>query len=139
VAARFLDQISWWRDLIFWRARPTDALINFLWLRNGTVRFRLAYLREAGVGRLREGHFDQLIETVGAMSVKRARPGQQAEKRRERLVEAAYRAMLRTGLGQLRTRDVAAEAGITVATLHYYFPTKDDLVKAVVEYASESG
>ena len=30
--------------------------------------------------------------------------------------------------------DIAAEAGITVATLHYYFPTKDDLVRAVLEH-----
>ena len=67
--------------------------------------------------------------------VKRARPGSRAEERRRRLVEAAYESMLRSGLAAVRTRDVASEAGITVGTLHYYFPTKEDLVRAVLEYA----
>ncbi|WP_157250331.1 TetR/AcrR family transcriptional regulator [Nonomuraea typhae] len=68
------------------------------------------------------------------MSVKRAKPGPRAEERRERLVAAGYRAMVRSGLEGARTRDIAAEAGITIATLHYYFPTKDDLVRAVLEH-----
>lgn len=68
------------------------------------------------------------------MMVKRARPGPRAEDRRERLIAAGYRAMVRSGLEGARTRDIAAEAGITVATLHYYFPTKDDLVRAVLEH-----
>ncbi|MEV0617210.1 TetR/AcrR family transcriptional regulator [Nonomuraea sp. NPDC050404] len=68
------------------------------------------------------------------MTVKRAKPGPRAEERRDRLIAAGYRAMVRSGLEGVRTRDVAAEAGITVATLHYYFPTKNDLVKAVLEH-----
>ncbi|RVX48014.1 TetR family transcriptional regulator [Nonomuraea polychroma] len=68
------------------------------------------------------------------MTVKRARPGPRAEERRERLISAGYRAMVRSGLEGARTRDIAAEAGITVATLHYYFPTKNDLVRAVLEH-----
>ncbi|MEV4897729.1 TetR/AcrR family transcriptional regulator [Nonomuraea sp. NPDC055795] len=68
------------------------------------------------------------------MGVKRAKEGPRAEERRERLVAAGYRAMLQSGLEGARTRDIAAEAGITVATLHYYFPTKNDLVKAVLEH-----
>jgi TetR/AcrR family transcriptional regulator, regulator of cefoperazone and chloramphenicol sensitivity len=43
--------------------------------------------------------------------------------------------MVRSGLAGARTRDIAAEADITVATLHYYFPTKDDLVRAVLAHA----
>ncbi|WP_223168076.1 TetR/AcrR family transcriptional regulator [Nonomuraea sp. SYSU D8015] len=68
------------------------------------------------------------------MAVKRARPGPRSDERRQRLVEAGYRVMVRSGLAGARTRDVAAEAGITVATLHYYFPTKNDLVRAVLEH-----
>ncbi|MEV2271698.1 TetR/AcrR family transcriptional regulator [Nonomuraea africana] len=68
------------------------------------------------------------------MTVKRATPGPRSEERRQRLVAAGYRAMVRSGLAGARTRDIAAEAGITVATLHYYFPTKDDLVRAVLEH-----
>ncbi|ASU84037.1 TetR/AcrR family transcriptional regulator [Nocardiopsis gilva YIM 90087] len=68
------------------------------------------------------------------MTAKRAKPGPRSEERRERIIAAGYRAMVRSGLAGARTRDVAAEAGITVATLHYYFPTKDDLVRAVLEH-----
>lgn len=32
----------------------------------------------------------------------------------------------------MRTRDIAAAANINIATLHYHFPTKEDLVQAVV-------
>lgn len=69
------------------------------------------------------------------MTVKRARPGPRSEERRERLVVAGYEVMRQQGLANLRTREVAAKAGITVATLHYYFPTKEALVRAVIEYA----
>lgn len=68
------------------------------------------------------------------MTVKRAKPGPRSLERQERLVAAGYRAMVRSGMAGARTRDIAAEAGITVATLHYYFPTKDDLVRAVLEH-----
>ncbi len=69
------------------------------------------------------------------MTVKRARPGPRSEERRERLVVAGYEVMRQQGLANLRTREVAAKAGITVATLHYYFPTKEALVRAVIAYA----
>ncbi|MBM7788081.1 TetR/AcrR family transcriptional regulator [Tenggerimyces flavus] len=48
---------------------------------------------------------------------------------------AGYEVIRQHGLANLRTRDVAARAGITVATLHYYFPTKEALVRAVIEHA----
>jgi len=39
------------------------------------------------------------------------------------------------GFEGLRTRDVAAEVGVNVATLHYYFPTKEALIRGVVGHA----
>jgi AcrR family transcriptional regulator len=69
------------------------------------------------------------------VTVKRARPGPRSQERRELLVAAAYEVMRTHGIANLRTRDVAAQAGITVATLHYYFPTKEALVRAVIDYA----
>lgn len=36
-------------------------------------------------------------------------------------------------LEKFRTRDVAAKAGINTATLHHYFPTKEDLILAIGE------
>ena len=43
--------------------------------------------------------------------------------------------MAEAGFEGLRTRDVASEVGVNVATLHYYFPTKEALIRAVVGYA----
>jgi AcrR family transcriptional regulator len=58
-----------------------------------------------------------------------------ADERRQALVEAAYQAIAQDGFQGLRTRDVAARAGMTHATLHYYFATKEALLQAVIEYA----
>jgi AcrR family transcriptional regulator len=41
------------------------------------------------------------------------------------------------GFEGLRTRDVAADVGVNVATLHYYFRTKEALIRAVVAHAME--
>jgi AcrR family transcriptional regulator len=49
------------------------------------------------------------------------------------LVEAAFELIAAEGFEGLRTRDVAARAGVNIATLHYYFATKEDLIRAVVE------
>ncbi|HXA52750.1 MAG TPA: TetR/AcrR family transcriptional regulator [Candidatus Acidoferrum sp.] len=46
----------------------------------------------------------------------------------------AYRLIAEKGFEGFRSREVASLAGINNATLHYYFPTKEDLVRAVVEY-----
>src|SRR5215831_837625 len=57
--------------------------------------------------------------------------------RRAALVEAAYNKLAARGFEGLRTRDVAAEAGVNIATLHYYFPTKEKLIEGVVEHAMD--
>lgn len=57
--------------------------------------------------------------------------------RRSSLVDAAYAIIASLGMEGLRTRDVAKRAGIHHATLHYYFPTKDDLVNAVADRVDE--
>jgi AcrR family transcriptional regulator len=59
------------------------------------------------------------------------------EKRREELVLAAFRLIAQHGFEGLRTRDVAAEVGVNIATLHYYFPTKEALIRGVVDYATQ--
>jgi AcrR family transcriptional regulator len=55
--------------------------------------------------------------------------------RQEALVRAAYELLAERGFEGLRTRDIAAHVGINIATLHYYFPTKEKLVRGVVGYA----
>src|SRR5260370_42301093 len=56
------------------------------------------------------------------------------DERRRSLVLAAYQLIAEGGFEQLRTRDVAARAGVNIATLHYYFARKEDLIAGVVEY-----
>jgi len=55
--------------------------------------------------------------------------------RRSALVLAAYWQIAARGFEGLRTREVAAEVGVNIATLHYYFPTKEKLIEGVVEHA----
>jgi len=56
------------------------------------------------------------------------------DERRRSLVLAAYQLIAEGGFERLRTRDVAARAGVNIATLHYYFARKEDLIRNVVEY-----
>jgi len=50
-------------------------------------------------------------------------------------VQAAYQEIAAHGFEGLRTREVAAAVGVNIATLHYYFPSKEDLIRGVVGYA----
>lgn len=60
-----------------------------------------------------------------------------AERRRDALVTAAFSVIAECGFEGLRTREVARRAGVNVATLHYYLPTKDDLIAAVAVHLGE--
>ena len=64
-------------------------------------------------------------------------PESAAVDRRQELVAAAYQLIARLGFEGLRTRDVAAAAGVNVATLHYYFPTKEALIGDVLKHAMQ--
>lgn len=44
------------------------------------------------------------------------------------ILEAACRVIARTGLRKLRMQDVAAEAGVSKALIHYYVKTREDLL-----------
>lgn len=56
------------------------------------------------------------------------------DRRRQSLIQAAYHLIAEGGFERLRTRDVAARAGVNIATLHYYFARKEDLIQGVIEY-----
>jgi len=62
----------------------------------------------------------------------RRRPG--AATRRLALVRAACAIIADRGFEGLRTRAVAARAKVNIATLHYYFPTKEALIGGVAEH-----
>jgi len=49
-------------------------------------------------------------------------------------MRAAFDLLGERGFEGLRTRDVAARVGVNIATLHYHFPAKEDLIKAVASY-----
>jgi AcrR family transcriptional regulator len=57
--------------------------------------------------------------------------------RRRALVAAAFQRLATEGFEGLRTRDVAADVGVNIATLHYYYPTKDALIRAVIGHAMQ--
>jgi AcrR family transcriptional regulator len=61
--------------------------------------------------------------------------GEPKGERQRELVAAAFRRIASDGFEGLRTRDVAADVGVNVATLHYYFPTKEALIRGVIGHA----
>lgn len=63
--------------------------------------------------------------------------GDPAGQRRGELLAAAYALIAEKGLEGLRTRDIAARAGLNISTLHYYFGTKEALIEAVVQFVSD--
>jgi AcrR family transcriptional regulator len=63
-------------------------------------------------------------------------PNRSGEGRREALVRAAYDRIAEKGFEGLRLRDVAAAVGIDHSTIHHHFATKQDLITAVVDYAT---
>lgn len=64
-----------------------------------------------------------------------ARPRQRRKAARpQELLEAGLRLFLRKGLAGTRIEDVAREAGVSKGTLYLYYPSKDELFKAVVRH-----
>jgi AcrR family transcriptional regulator len=59
-------------------------------------------------------------------------PRMAVERRRRELVDAAVRVIARDGVAAATTRAVVAEAGMSLASLHYAFPSREHLLEAVV-------
>lgn len=57
----------------------------------------------------------------------------EAALRRPQLIAAARGALARDGLGKTSLRAIAAEAGVPLGTMQYIFPTKELLLRAVIE------
>ncbi len=58
------------------------------------------------------------------------------EDRREQIMNAALRVFAQKGFARATNRDVAREAGITTGLIYYYFESKEDLLRAVLEECS---
>jgi AcrR family transcriptional regulator len=53
------------------------------------------------------------------------------------ILAAASRAIVRRGADATRIADIAAEAGTSTGTVHYYFETKEDVLIAALKWANE--
>src|SRR5260370_38633340 len=56
---------------------------------------------------------------------------------KDRIVEAAYRTLVKRGYHETAMKDIAAEAGVAPGLAHYYFETKEDLLVAAIEHGCE--
>jgi len=65
----------------------------------------------------------------------KARSGR--EPRREAILQAACRVIGQVGVDRLRMSDVAAEAGVSTALVHYYFATRGELLTGAFLYADQ--
>jgi AcrR family transcriptional regulator len=61
-------------------------------------------------------------------------PQDEPGKRRSALLQAAFDVIAEVGFEGLRTRAVAERAKVNIATLHYYFPTKQSLVEGLAQF-----
>ncbi len=69
------------------------------------------------------------MDESGTAEPKRGKSGN----RQNTLARIALTMLAERGFEGLRVRDIANAAGINIATLHYYFPTKEDLIHRVGE------
>src|ERR671910_2736558 len=54
----------------------------------------------------------------------------------QRILDAAHAVFMRTGTAGARMQEIAREAGVNSALLHYYFRSKDRLSQAVFHRAA---
>jgi TetR/AcrR family transcriptional regulator, transcriptional repressor of bet genes len=56
------------------------------------------------------------------------------ERRREQLLRAAFEVASRQGIGGLTVRSIAAEAQVSHGLVHFHFKSKDQLVRALLDW-----
>src|SRR3954464_361511 len=55
----------------------------------------------------------------------------------QRILDAAHAVFVRRGTAGARMQEIAAEAGVNQALLHYYFRSKERLARAAFERAAQ--
>src|SRR6266700_587261 len=70
------------------------------------------------------------------MRIRRIMAHPKSSETAERILQAAYRRLANDGYARLNMRDIAAEAEVNHALIHYYFGTKDQLLIAVLDAAN---
>lgn len=110
----------------------------------GTRRFtptELTQIAEIGnvtVNWLINGQDD--AETVAAAPSRTARPEREPGSSREagryqQILDAAWHLIAERGYHSVRIADVAKACGTSAATIHYYFPGRDDLLTETLRYS----
>jgi len=56
----------------------------------------------------------------------------QASNTRERIIDKAFELMLQRGMNGFSYRDISEPLGVKNAAIHYHFPSKSDLIKALI-------
>ncbi|MFD0920234.1 TetR/AcrR family transcriptional regulator [Saccharopolyspora rosea] len=110
----------------------------------GTRRFtpgeltRIAEVSGVTVNWLINGRDD--AETVAAAPRRSARSGPEPGDSREagryqQILDAAWKLIAERGYHSVRISDVAQACGTSAATIHYYFPGRDDLLTETLRYS----
>jgi AcrR family transcriptional regulator len=73
------------------------------------------------------------LAATGATRVRRTPVQRRSRQRVERILEAAEKLVVSSGIEAVSTREVARCAGIPVATLYQYFADRDAIVGALIE------
>ena len=60
-----------------------------------------------------------------------------SDQTKDRIIDAAYRTLVKRGYHDTSMKDIAAEAGVAPGLAHYYFQTKEDLLVAAIEYGCQ--
>jgi AcrR family transcriptional regulator len=60
-----------------------------------------------------------------------------ADQTKDRIIEAAYRTLVKRGYHDTSMKDIAAEAGVAPGLAHYYFESKEDLLVAAIDHACQ--
>jgi TetR/AcrR family transcriptional regulator, regulator of cefoperazone and chloramphenicol sensitivity len=76
----------------------------------------------------------QAAQSVEAYFSQLLNPSDELGKRKTALLQATFDVIAEVGFEGLRTRAVAKRAGVNIATLHYYFPTKQALIEGLAQF-----
>src|SRR5436190_19456524 len=81
-----------------------------------------------------------MVKSVGKKGLRprgsglsKTRPTEDAE---QRILDAAHAVFVRSGTAGARTQEIAKEAGVNPALLHYYFRSKERLAETVFKRAA---
>ncbi|MCJ7815695.1 MAG: TetR/AcrR family transcriptional regulator, partial [Xanthomonadales bacterium] len=57
----------------------------------------------------------------------------QVSNTREQIIDKAFQLMLQRGMNGFSYRDISEPLGVKNAAIHYHFPNKTDLIKALID------